>query len=283
MARYNNILVAVDGSPSSLHAFGQALHLKPAGATVMAVAPPYEGDLRLVGVDRIKTLMREPCESALSQCQQLAQAAGINVKAICAIGEADVRIAELADEETCDLIVMGAKGHSFVERALMGSVTRRVIGQTPCDVLVVPLEANIGFQKLLLATDGSADNHDATARALEVAQAYGARLGIVSVVKAAGLFRAKAPEALQALIAQRQTVLDAIKTQAEALNIAVTSTVRESDDVAYPIIVDEARKSGADTIIMGSHGHHGLKRFILGSLTEKVIGHAPCPILVVKV
>jgi len=283
MARYNHILVAVDGSPSSLHAFQEALHLQPAGATVMAVAPPYEGDLRLVGVDRIKTLMQEPCETALTRCQNLAQAAGIGVKAICAIGEADVRIAELADEENCDLIVMGAKGHSFIDRALMGSVTRRVISQTPCDVLVVPLAAQLGFQKVLLATDGATDTPGAADRALEVAQAYGARLHIVSVVKAARLFRSQAPEALAALKAQRQQALDGIKTQAQALNINATAIVRESDDVAYHVIVDEARKGAADMIIMGSHGHRGLKRFILGSLTEKVIGHASCPILVVKV
>jgi len=51
---------------------------------------------------------------------------------------------------------------------------------------------------------------------------------------------------------------------------------------SYKIIVDSAKALGADVIIMGSHGRTGLTRLLMGSNTEKVIGHATCPVLVVK-
>ena len=47
-------------------------------------------------------------------------------------------------------------------------------------------------------------------------------------------------------------------------------------------VADRAQKEKASLIVMGSHGRTGLKRLLMGSVTERVIGHAPCPVLVVK-
>jgi len=56
--------------------------------------------------------------------------------------------------------------------------------------------------------------------------------------------------------------------------------VREG--VAWETIAGLAREQKIEMIIMGSHGRTGLKRLLMGSVAEKVIGHAPCPVLVAR-
>ena len=62
-------------------------------------------------------------------------------------------------------------------------------------------------------------------------------------------------------------------------------TCTSASDVgrSYATIVEQARRSGAGLIVMGSHGRHGLSRALLGSVAEKVVEHAPCPVLIVPV
>jgi nucleotide-binding universal stress UspA family protein len=57
--------------------------------------------------------------------------------------------------------------------------------------------------------------------------------------------------------------------------------VREAE-CANEVICDIARKQSIDLIVLGSHGRTGIKRLLMGSVTESVIAHAPCPVLVVK-
>jgi nucleotide-binding universal stress UspA family protein len=63
-----------------------------------------------------------------------------------------------AEKTPPDLIIMGRRGKTAIVRLLMGSVTARVIGHSPANVLVVPLGAAMGFQRLLVALDGSPEN-----------------------------------------------------------------------------------------------------------------------------
>jgi len=277
--KYNRILVAVDGSDSSLHALEQAFRLVDNWITVVSVAPPYQGDLRLVGVPEPQALITEPCNTALEKAREMADIAGAPIQTVCAAGEPYERIVELAETGNRDLIVMGAKGHSFIERALLGSVTRRVIGYTQRDVLVVPPRAGVGWEKILLATDASPASEAATARALDLARDYGGELRVAAVMEfpppvsgetlATGQWR----EVLQ-------TYVDAVAVRAQARNIPATGSVLEG--TPYQALVDLAQKENSNLIVMGSHGRTGIKRLLMGSVTERVIGHAPCPVLVVK-
>jgi nucleotide-binding universal stress UspA family protein len=277
-AKYNRILVAVDGSETSLHALQESFKLGAAWITVLSVAPAYQGDLRLVGVHHPQTLMTEPCNTALAKAQEMADTAGVQIKTMCEIGETHERIVDRADAESRELIVMGAKGLSFVERALLGSVTRRVIGYTQRDVLVVPLGAELGWERILLATDASKPGEAAAARALDLAQAYGSELQVAAVYEL--------PQAygeVPAMVDWRDLLQDyvgEVAAQAKSRNIAVTGQVLEG--APYKAIVELAAKEKSNLIVMGSHGRTGLTRLLMGSVTERVIGHAPCPVLVVR-
>jgi nucleotide-binding universal stress UspA family protein len=277
--KYNRILVAVDGSASSFHALEQAFRLVGNWISVVSVAPVYQGDLRLVGVPDPQTVMTEPCNTALVKAQEMADAAGALIKTVCAIGEPHEGIVDRAEVESRDLIVMGAKGHSFIERALLGSVTRRVIGYSQKEVLVVPFQAQVGWEKILLATDASPAGEAAAARALDLARAYGSALQVVAVTE----FPARLYGEAQVTDTWRDRLrayVEGIAAQAKSRNLPATGLVLEG--TPYKAIVDLAQKEKSSLIVMGSHGHTGLKRLLMGSVTERVIGHAPCPVLVVK-
>ena len=147
------------------------------------MAPKYNGDLRLLGVQDAGKLIRQPCDAALSRCETAARDAGVAVKTICALGQPYARLIELAEEENSDLIVIGAKGLTSLKYTSLGSVARKVIGFTSRDVLVVPYGAKVGWQHILLATDLSANSEGAENRALELALTYESKLTIVSVLE----------------------------------------------------------------------------------------------------
>ncbi len=71
-----------------------------------------------------------------------------------------------------------------------------------------------------------------------------------------------------------------VKKQAGDAGVRAESFIGEAE--AYQAIVNLAKEQGASAIVVGSHGRTGLRRLLMGSVTEKVIGHAPCPVLVVK-
>jgi nucleotide-binding universal stress UspA family protein len=176
---------------------------------------------------------------------------------------------------------MGSTGQGFLERLLVGSVTRRVIGFTRRDVLVVTLQGSLRWDKIMLATDGSENNQPAGNRALELAQGYGAELKVLSILEAPSRISVSAGEVMAELKQDRQSMLADIRAQAEAIGIKTESFLSQGPPART--IVAKARELGVNLIVMGSHGRTGLTRLLMGSVTERVIGLAPCPVLVVKV
>jgi nucleotide-binding universal stress UspA family protein len=280
MAKYNRLLVAVDGSETSLHALKEAFKLSTSWVTVVAVTPFYEGDLRLLGVPGVGRLMREPCDTALARARELAAAAGAVIQTVCERGEPHERIVELAAAGNRDLIILGTKGNGFLERILMGSVSQRVIGFSTQDVLVVPAGASPGWEKILVTTDGSLTSRSAAARALELGATYGSELLVVSVQDFPAALRGLAPKTRLELLKICEKEVAEIIGQAEARHLKSQGFVPEG--VAFQAITDLAREQEANLIVMGSHGHTALPRLLMGRVTERVIGHAPCPVLVVK-
>ncbi len=278
--KYSRLLVGVDGSDASLHALREAFKISTSWVTVVAVTPFYEGDLRLLGVPKSDRIIREPCDTALAQAQEMADEAGALIRPLCERGEPHERLVELAAAGSRDLIVLGSSGHNILENLLMGSVTRRVIGFTSKDILVVPPKATMGWKKILIATDGSAHSRQAADRALELAQLQGSQLLVVSVLDFPAGIRGVAPIARLELLKICENQVAEVVTRAEALKLQVEGFIMEG--VAYTAIAELAQEQQANLIVMGSHGQTGLLRLLMGRVTERVIGHAPCPVLVVK-
>jgi nucleotide-binding universal stress UspA family protein len=283
MGKYKKILVAVDSSESGRNALHQAFKLaneEKCWITVTSVVPPYEGEIELLGVKDIRAALRKPCEESLAEIEKIAATERMLVKTVCEEGEVHERIVDLADAENCDVIVMGRRGLHNIERALIGSVTARVIGHTQRDVLVVPNGTVVGWKKIVLATDGSKHSAKAMERAISFAKSYGGELRVISVVDVPTEFYAEAPQAVENLVRKAQGFVADVKKQAEAAGVKSESFVGEAE--AHEAITHLAKEQNADMIIIGSYGRTGLRRLLMGSVAEKVIGYAPCPVLVVK-
>ena len=283
MATFESILVYVDGSEASLHALKEALLLaRTEKGKIMAVSvvPPYQGDLRFTGLGNIRALLKEPCDTALAEAMKMAETEGTSLTTACLEGEPHEEIVDLAEGENCDLIVIGVGSQSMEKVFVMGSTTARVIGYSQVDVLVVPEKATIGWQNLLLATDGSKHSEKAAARAAAIAKSNGAELNIVSATDFVCELYAQAPEVGEALIKKARKTLDASKKHADLQDLKTECFVREGE--AYKAIIDLAKEKATEMIVIGSHGKTGLKRLLMGSVVEKVIGNSHCPVLVVK-
>jgi len=281
MARYKKLLVAIDGSPSSMHALEESFKLSKEGILGVSVAPPFTVDLRVGGDESIQSLLREPCETALTKASGMAEVAGAQVFGICAMGQPHERIVDLSESEGCDLIVVGAKGMLSLEKALMGDTTAKVIGYSVKDVMVVPEKTTLSLDKILLSTDGSEYSRRATVRAMDFAESYGTELHVVSIVEISAEIYSIAPEVVEKKVGEAENYLAGIKKQADARGIKYKGFVRDSE-APYDIILEIAQNEKVGLIVMGSHGRTGLTRILMGSTVERVIAQACCPVLVVK-
>lgn len=277
MNNYRKVLVAYDGSSSSKNALKQAFNLAK-WIKVVAVIPNYMGELDLTAISDIKEVILGPGRKLLAEAKEIADAHKTPILTNLEQGEPYERIVQVADDENCDLIVMGRRGLSKLERELMGGVTARVIGHTGKDVLVVPENAAVNWGKILLTTDGSQNNSGAVDRALELASLHNAELTVVSVVSVNEEFSAQAPEMVNELITKAHGLLNDIKARAEGSGIKIQTVVKEGDP--HEVITELATAINADLLVMGSHGRKGLTRLLMGSVTERVIGFADRPVLI---
>jgi nucleotide-binding universal stress UspA family protein len=279
MSTYSHVLAAVDGSLSSQHALEQTLRLPGCRVTAAAVVPPPPEGLREAAPD-VEVSLRSPYEKALAFCREWAAARGISLETLLVKGEPHEALSAAARDHGCDLVVIGKRGQELPPGAQMGKVTERVIGYCPTDVLVVPVQGALDLNRLLLPVDGSRFSRQAAARALGLAAASGSTLQVVSALDAPPGFMSEVPEVAQDLLNNLENLVAGVARK--AADQGVSCKTRIAVGPAYRIIVDAAAEWEAGLIIMGSHGRTGLKRLLMGSVTERVVGQAPCPVLVVK-
>lgn len=143
------------------------------------------------------------------------------------------------------------------------------------------------YRKILAAVDGSATSHKGLREALRLAKSEGARLHIVHVVNEypalVGLEGAPPVDLVPLLREGGERILAKAKSTAAKSAVPVTTALREmiGGSVA-DAIVREARKSGADLIVLGTHGRRGVRRLVLGSDAEHVVRSAPVPVLLIR-
>ncbi len=281
---YRKVLVPVDGSDSSFHALEQAFQFsstEKSWITVVCVAPDYEGDLDTLATGGdILAKMRQPCERALVKARDIAAHKGYTIKTVLEEGETSSRIVDLADAHNREMIIMGRRGLSNLERAFVGSVTQRVIGQSHGDVVVVPNGVALAWKKIMVATDGSPCSLAAVERAVRFARAYDGEIEVVSVVDVPAELYGDAPDLVEELGRKAKGYADDAVQIVKDKGLSATPHVVEG--VAYEVIPDLARTLGTQVIVVGSHGRTGMRRLLMGSVAEKIIGFASCPVLVAR-
>jgi nucleotide-binding universal stress UspA family protein len=144
------------------------------------------------------------------------------------------------------------------------------------------------FKSIVVGTDGSETATQAVRQAVDLAGAVGAKVELVSAYapvseQRLSEERRQAPEDLQWAINPREDVdatLEAAATVAREAGVEVDLYPRQGDPA--DAILDVAEEQEADLIIVGNKGMTGAKRFLLGSVPNKVSHHAPCSVLIIR-
>lgn len=290
---FQHILVAIDGSESSLRAAGVAIDLATvlhASLDILSVeetAPRFiatqEENNRehLVAVAHFETLQRP--------ILQRAEQRGVEARCVVLSGHEGQAILEYIVEHSCDLLVLGHQGHSGVWGTFLGSTADKLVNHAPCSVLVIrPKTAKALFKRLLLALDGSPLSWQAFQVSLQLALAVGATLTTVSVIEGP-----LAPPAdstyvtpTSSVVAQWdwmtyfQQVQALAIAQAQLAGVTIETITREGH--ASSVLAASAQEGNYDLFILGATGQEHPWSSTTGGTARKVANETPCAVLLAR-
>lgn len=271
VAKMEKLLLATDGSKFSEGAILKALGLSKQCSSKLIAVSVIKTNLEFE-VTMPQVIEKEEDEAArhLELIKAKALKEGMDCETLTVHGEEPYQeIVNAASRNQVDMIIMGRHGRTGLLKLMMGSVTARVIGHAPCNVLVIPAAAKVECRNILVATDGSRYSEAAAYEAIDIAKRCGSALVIVSVA---------ASEAEIAAAKDNVKRVEEIAVREGLKAEGLTLTGRP-----YEAIVEASKQRSADLIVVGSHGRTGIERLLMGSVTERVIGHTESAVLVVKI
>jgi nucleotide-binding universal stress UspA family protein len=282
MSTYDSILVAVDGSEPARTAARQAIQLAKAfDASVTGLHVP-EGSSNTAGTERDRS-PDEEAEAAIESLKLSAGKAEVACQTTVRRGTPHEVIGSSADRLDADLVAMGTHGRTGVEGLLVGSVTNRTLRTSDVPVLATP-EGPWGsvFDSVLVAVDGSDPAAAATDQAITFADRFDATLHVLSAVYVQKLADTSGgagtvPSVLESITERHEGLVEDVADRAEARGIDTVTSVPTGRPAAH--VRDHAEEHNVDLVTMGTHGHSGLKRYLLGSVAERTVRTAPAPVM----
>ena len=289
-----NILLAVDASAHSKHAVQMVKHLsgevnlfilyvvdvpalKHAYLSSACSERDFEGYRKEVA--RLSQhVLHETRDELLTSARQIQLIADNGDPAECII--------QTAEEHQVDLILLGHRGMTESATFLLGGVSQKVATYAPCSVLVCKGDTSI-LNHVLLAVDGS-EASKTTAQFLRKLSLKGPLRLIIEMVWA------PPPSSLLASVAQSPYVAPkttSAKIKGEAFLREVAEPFQKGPyEVKFEwksgdppqAILESAKQHDVQMIVVGARGLKGIKRFLLGSVSQKVLEHAPCSVLIVR-
>jgi len=154
----------------------------------------------------------------------------------------------------------------------MGALPRRSAGPRP--------EARSGIRRILLATDLSAASAAATSQALDLADDLRADLVILSVIEPVARLPGGLVRRVDQIRGAREAAAQEIVEQGRGRGASVEFLVWQGEPAEA--IVEAAGSEQVDLVVVGSHGRGSMGRLLIGSVSDHVVRHAPCPVLVVR-
>jgi nucleotide-binding universal stress UspA family protein len=205
-------------------------------------------------------------------------------------------IVDYAHARGADLIVMGTHGRGGMAHLLLGSVAERVVRTSNCPVLTVRESRPRGIHRILVPTDFSDTADAALDWARLLATRFGSSLQLLHVLDDPFVPEGLAPEAyiMEAPVVRNALLSDARTRLADRVAPLRRARVFEGGsgiarvdaDVLFGdgahTIAEWAEQRESDLIVMGTHGRRGVAKLVLGSVAEKLVRTAPCPVLTVR-
>jgi nucleotide-binding universal stress UspA family protein len=291
-----HILLALDGSPSSVHARDLVASLPWPGGTAVTLLTAYEvpaawfpeavaaGGWSAGAEDALRT----EAVAALDALAATLDGHGWTIDQRVVLGRPASVILEIADDVGADLVVVGSRGHGRIQSMLLGSVSAEVADLARQSVLV----ARGGrLASALVATDGS----ECAGAITEVLADWQVLRGVPAVILSVAPVSSPAfelmvslytlgSESLQGheeeLLARYRGYADAMAARLSEIGIPSDVEVRAGD--AADEIVKAAAELHADVIVTGSRCLHGMDRLLLGSVARNVVHHAHASVLIVR-
>jgi len=279
---FQNILVPVDDSPYSLQAEEVTANLAKnfkSKVTVLHVIP-HEIKHPPAQYSEVPKNIREEIEGAfLQKGRQVIQ----NAKALFAqegiISETILEefadpaetILEVAKEKKCDMLVLGNRGSSEIADFDLGGVAEKVLRHAEHPILIVKKKTD--FSKILVAVDGSKHAQMALNYAVQLGQKYKSKVTLLNVAQA--MFPKVRKETAK-------TMGERVVSEAEAQARELKADKKVEFGHPAKTIIDFAKKGNYGLIALGSRGLNPVKKFVLGSVSDKVARHAECSVLIVR-
>jgi nucleotide-binding universal stress UspA family protein len=307
----SKILLPVDTSEYSKQAvqsiagyLGAYLNESLSGITLLHVTPEGYLNRRMGYIDfrvedlkqsdifkKLKnTYIEDKILPFLNEGERILKDSGINtgIEKIVLDGDPANEIVRVADEGKYSLIIMARRGLSEIKGFFLGSVTAKVIGNSPCNVLVIPPDGRGELRNILVATDGSRYSNAAASHAITFAKSCGAGLTVISVVpsESATPLDIVQSEMQRELISEKE-FREAEKNVKYVKDLAEKEGLRISGIIIagkpYEAIIDIAKTRDMDLIVIGSHGKTGIEKFFMGSVAERVIILSSCAVMVIRI
>ncbi|MDW5562678.1 MAG: universal stress protein [Methanomassiliicoccus sp.] len=287
MIPYHRIIIATDGTDKTTPAVQYGLGVaKAMGAEVTAMCvideSPYE-NVANVTVSEVESIRYRSSAGAVEAVMAQGRAHGIKMRALMTSGTPSAEIVRASSDH--DLIVMGTEGRMGVSHLLLGSVAEKVVRYAPTPILVVHSGMRIGgdlpmVRKLLIPTDGSENTRPAIAQGLALAKLLGAEVTALSVADPGAENHSRLQEGSQRLTENDcHEAVDYIKDLGRDLGAII---VHEAVVTGIPSEEIVKASSEHDLVVMGTVGRTGLAHIRLGSVAERTVRQARCPVLVVR-
>ncbi len=300
MLRVKNILVPTDFSVSSDNAltsacqWGRKLDARIHVLHALQTLRPdlYPASLGAADPGWIPLTLRESAKSDLETRRRLATNQGVAVT--CATGDClspAAAILAYAEEHDIDLIAMSTHGRRGVRRMLLGSVAEEVVQRSTRPVLTIvggtasshPLQP----QRILVAIDLSEHSAMPVAHAKHLAAAFGAKLQLLHVLVQSplpayydGMSVPVLPFDSLLLEKQARSALESLYAEAEGPRGPVEFHLERG--LAVEQILRFAAANSTDLLVLASHGLTGLPHLLMGSVAERLVRRAYCPVLTLK-
>ena len=245
--------------------------------------------LHVVDDDRPERLVAEEMATAQELLQKTAESAlsDVQSEAKVVLGDPFEGVAKTARESAADLIVMGAHRKQILRGIFIGTSVERVMRMRIAPVLMVNAEPLSAYERGLVATDLSEHSGHALQVARQLRILPPARVVVVRAfdvfargkLSYAGVSTEKISSHVKEMAAEARSELAGFIAALDA--DFKPEALRVKEGRAAGVIVDTADETGADIVVVGTHGRSGIAKFLLGSVTEEVMWRLERDILVV--
>ncbi len=299
MLQFKKILYPTDFSQCANKAFTHAVYLARKfqaelhmlNAVILHDNNPHDPASLFPHIEPIHNKLTERGQEKMGKIKESCDVVDIRVKKIIERGIAPAHvILEYARENDIDLIVMGTHGRRGIGHLFIGSVAEEVVRFADCSVLTIKEakdpQAIESLNNILVPTDFSDYAQHAFTYAKEIASFYGAKLQLLHVIEQTALpsfyeYGEKSIYNISSNIRDKtKEAMERMLKETKGPEVKIETHIIEGH--AAKDIINFTTTHDIDLIVIATHGLSGIEHLLLGSITEKVVRFAPCPVFTVK-